>query len=338
MDKRVIISVAAGILVATGIILFGVFYGGGNYPATDRAGELISVRDAATDAPSDSADATATETEDVTETVSDAEDTKDEDTTEVDPDKEPTKRGKLEAQAKIERANAVMKLREDLAKFDFEEIAAQLRAHTKEYPDTRGWIYVTDTNISFPIVQGTDNDFYLDHSAEKYYTEIGSIFADYRNSKDIWSDFNTVIYGHNVWFGGMFHDIEKFLTEGFFTSHNVYIFTLDGLYVYQPFTIFKADWGYKYFHPYIELGDDWVSFAREMRDNSRFPQDVDFLPEDHILTVSTCTNGPQTERWSFQSKRTAELDYGSVGALILRLPHNYRDLYADLAAASKIRP
>ena len=221
----------------------------------------------------------------------------------------------------------LVKLKNDVFKFEPGKIKQMLRDHTAAYPDTRGWIVIPDTGISFPIVQGTDNDFYLDHNSEGYYYALGSIFADYRNSEDIWSDFNTVIYGHNVWYGGMFHDIENFLVEDFFTSHNIYIFTLDCLYVYQPFSIFEADWGYKYFHVYLEEGDDWVSFAREMRDNSMFPQDVDFEPEDHILTVSTCTNGYYTQRWSFQSKRVAEVDYDYLRTIEPVRPRDSGDFY-----------
>ena len=43
-------------------------------------------------------------------------------------------------------------------------------------PQIIGWIYVPDTVINYPIVQGSDNDYYLDHSSLGEANTIGSIF------------------------------------------------------------------------------------------------------------------------------------------------------------------
>ena len=68
------------------------------------------------------------------------------------------------------------------------------------------------TDIDFPIVQGKDNDFYLDHNYKNQYHAFGSVYMDYRNSSDF-SDLNTVLYGHNVRSGHVFHDLVKYNDE-----------------------------------------------------------------------------------------------------------------------------
>ena len=63
----------------------------------------------------------------------------------------------------------------------------------KENDQIKAWIIVPDTNISYPIVQGTDNDYYLHHTFGKQENYAGAVFIDYHNKPDF-SDNNTLIY------------------------------------------------------------------------------------------------------------------------------------------------
>ena len=74
--------------------------------------------------------------------------------------------------------------------------------------DYQFWINVEGTNIDYPVVQGSDNDFYLNHDFNKNYLPAGSIFLDYRN--DFETDYNTVIYGHHMRNSTMFGQMETF--------------------------------------------------------------------------------------------------------------------------------
>ena len=89
--------------------------------------------------------------------------------------------------------------------------------------DYKFWINVQGTNIDYPVVQGSDNDFYLNHDFNKNYLPAGSIFLDYRN--DFQKDFNSVIYGHHMRNSTMFGQMEKFKDE------NLYLKIIKPLYV-----------------------------------------------------------------------------------------------------------
>lgn len=185
---------------------------------------------------------------------------------------------------------------------DLDSMRAGITGLTAQNPDTFGWIAVPDTRIDHPVVQGQDNEWYLDHSFMGNYLVTGAIFADYRNNRDIFRNFNTVLYGHNITTGDMFHDVTKFLDEDFFNSTLIYVYTMKGVYVYEPFSIFEAHAEYNYFRTEFASTDEFIAFAREMRDNSIFRKDIDFISTDRMLTLSTCTNGASTQRWCLQAK------------------------------------
>ena len=86
--------------------------------------------------------------------------------------------------------------------------------------DVIGWIYIEDTNINYPIVQGTDNKYYVDHMVDGTKNGAGSIFMDYRNALDF-SDPNTVIYGHNMKNKTMFAHITEYKDPEFFEAHRM---------------------------------------------------------------------------------------------------------------------
>ena len=75
-------------------------------------------------------------------------------------------------------------------------------------PEVIGWIQIEGTSISYPIMKGKDNDYYLKHTFEGNYNAAGSIFIDYTNNSNF-EDCNTIIYGHNMKNGSMFGLLRK---------------------------------------------------------------------------------------------------------------------------------
>ena len=169
--------------------------------------------------------------------------------------------------------------------------------------DSVGWITINNTQINYAFVQGTDNAYYLSNSINNKYLPQGTIFMDYHNSRNLSENRNTVLYGHNMTNGSMFHDVERYLNESFFRN-NPYIklATMDGIYTYKVFAIYEANMYYRYFGTFFESDTDFLRFAEEMRSNSLFKQEgITFNASSKILTLSTCTNGYHTQRYALQA-------------------------------------
>ena len=100
-------------------------------------------------------------------------------------------------------------------------------ALTAENPDTIGWIRIPDTNVDYPIVQGTDNDFYLDHDFYGKESAAGSIYLDFESEADLQGR-NQILYGHNMKNGSMFKDINRYKDPEYFKEHQYFsIYTPD---------------------------------------------------------------------------------------------------------------
>lgn len=101
---------------------------------------------------------------------------------------------------------------------DFESLAVVNR-------DIVGWIYIPNTIVNYPIVKSKDNVDYLNRAADGSYAVAGAIFMDCNNQPDF-SDQNTIIYGHNMKDGSMFHCLSSFGKQEFLNEHNeIWIFT-----------------------------------------------------------------------------------------------------------------
>lgn len=84
-------------------------------------------------------------------------------------------------------------------------------------PDIVAWIRIPEV-FGYPVVQGEDNQYYLSHTFRKESNIAGSIFLDYRNSRDF-TDSKNIIYGHNMKDGSMFHMLRKFQDIDFYREH-----------------------------------------------------------------------------------------------------------------------
>lgn len=90
----------------------------------------------------------------------------------------------------------------------------------EKFPDIVGWI--SGAGMDYPVVQGSDNEYYLKHLADKTYNSVGAVFLDFRNSSDL-SDKISVIYGHNVRDNRMFGALWQYSRQDFY-EENPYIY------------------------------------------------------------------------------------------------------------------
>lgn len=106
--------------------------------------------------------------------------------------------------------------------------------------DVLGWILIPDTKISYPLVQGADNQYYLTHTWKKQSSVVGAVFLEYSNSRDL-SDFNTLIYGHRMNEGSMFTGLKYYQQRSYYKSHPaVYITDDSGTRKYDIFAAYEV--------------------------------------------------------------------------------------------------
>ncbi|MCD7812667.1 MAG: class B sortase [Lachnospiraceae bacterium] len=167
--------------------------------------------------------------------------------------------------------------------------------------DIVGWLKVRAIDLSYPVVQGEDNDYYLHQSFEQEYLFAGCLFVNYENESDF-SDQNTIIYGHNMKNGSMFGSLKKLRDEDVFSkSKYFWVFTEDIIYQYRIFSARVVNSvGQTYQIVFSE--EEFEEFLTTAMENSEVDNStVSVSTEDKVVTLSTCT-GDSSTRFVVQGK------------------------------------
>ncbi len=163
-------------------------------------------------------------------------------------------------------------------------------------PEVIGWIRVGAVNISYPVAQAEDNDYYLHRTFKKVDNFAGCIFENAYNSP-YFTDQNTIIYGHNMKNGSMFGQLKKFSEQETLDKNPYFwIFTKDFIYQYR---IFSSSVVNKIGDPYIIRfsKEDFQKFIDKSIASSDIDcGDVEITTDDRIVTLSTCTGDDSTRR------------------------------------------
>lgn len=160
--------------------------------------------------------------------------------------------------------------------------------------DIVGWLRIRALDISYPVVQSKDNDYYLHRTFEKTDNFAGCLFVNSYNMGDF-TDQNTIIYGHNMKNGSMFGKLKNFSDpEVFKKSRYFWIFTPDFIYQYRIFSASVVDkTGLTYQISFTD--DEFDQFISRAYSNSVVDnQGVTVTKEDRIVTLSTCTGDDST--------------------------------------------
>lgn len=165
-------------------------------------------------------------------------------------------------------------------------------------PDIVGWINVPDTVIDYPVLQPPESSpsFYLRKNYKKEYLLHGSIFIDVESSLDKNTQ-NTIVYGHNMYDGSMFHEIVNYTNDLDFYKKRPF-FSLDTeteQRKYKIISAFRTNTTSNYGEPFIYLRpsfknkDDFLNFIYQVRLRSFINTPVDINENDKIITLSTCS-------------------------------------------------
>ncbi len=193
------------------------------------------------------------------------------------------------------------------------ELTERAKKLLDQNPDTVGYIYIDGTEVDNPVVQTTDNEYYLDHGFDGEEFRAGTVFMDYRDvygaETDTWSE-NIVLYGHNMADNTMFGSLRRYRQDPSYYKDEPFI-TLSSNYADYTYVIFgliitsgNADADFRYWD--MEELDDKDSFdsyvatveSKNMIDN---PLDVQF--GDSILTLSTCYSDEDNSRFLVVARR-----------------------------------
>lgn len=188
--------------------------------------------------------------------------------------------------------------------------------------DIAGWIKLAGTKLDYPVVQGKDNIYYLDHDVYKKKDSWAVPYMDYRNqnTKDYQST-NTLIYGHSDDKRGLqLSTMKGFRKVDFYKQHPTIEFDsvyADGTYKIVAFYITNQNYkNWLDYYNFIEpsSADALNSFVAGAKARSYINTNVDVLPTDKLLTIQTCedTNSKNFNRLVMLARKLREGEDPSV--------------------------
>ena len=159
----------------------------------------------------------------------------------------------------------------------------------EENADVIGWIRFDNMDISYPIMQGSDNDFYLNHTYSGEENSSGSIFMEASNSSDF-EDSHTIIYGHNMKNRSMFGSLKDYKEKDHYQNNTYFsIYTLNDVYRYQIFAYYDISMYGDVYNNQFGADDYFQSFIDSMVSRSYYDTGIEPDKNDKIITLSTCS-------------------------------------------------
>lgn len=171
----------------------------------------------------------------------------------------------------------------------------------EENEDIVGWIQFDTIEISYPILIGEDNETYLRTDYQGKKAVAGSIFMDSMNQSDF-SDYHTIIYGHNMRNGSMFGQLKQYKNPEFYEGNEFFtIYTPDRVLRGQIFSCHDTDACGEVYTVGFQPDEEYQEFVEYLKNASWYDCHVEVSNEDQIITLSTCT-GSSSNRFVIHAK------------------------------------
>ena len=187
----------------------------------------------------------------------------------------------------------------------------QVEELKKENEDIIGWLEIPNTNINFPVVQGTDNQYYMTHTYKKENSKDGSIFLDKDYNWDLPSS-NLLLYGHNNKNGNMFQGLLDYKEESYYKEHSTIKFTtVSEDSEYEILSVFLSRVYYKnendvfryYYFIDAENEEQYNYYIEESKKVSLYDTGKTAKFGEQLLTLSTCEYSQEDGRFVIVAKR-----------------------------------
>lgn len=209
--------------------------------------------------------------------------------------------------------NALNEIVIDKTKITSEKTERMLQVEElkKENEDIIGWLEIPNTNINFPVVQGTDNQYYMTHTYKKENSKDGSIFLDKDYNWDLPSS-NLLLYGHNNKNGNMFQGLLDYKEESYYKEHPTIKFTtVSEDSEYEILSVFLSRVYYKnendvfryYYFINAENEEQYNYYIEESKKVSLYDTGKTAKYGEQLLTLSTCEYSQEDGRFVIVAKR-----------------------------------
>ena len=173
-----------------------------------------------------------------------------------------------------------------------------------------GWLKIADTNIDYPVMQTSDNEYYLDHNINQEKDRNGALFLD-KDCDVVKRSTNLIIYGHHMKSGRMFGNLDDYASEKYYKKHKTIQFdtiyekgTYEIMYVFRSRVYSEGEVGFKYYQ-FIDCysEQEFESNMKEMAKLSLYDTGVTAEYGDELLTLSTCDSSVDDGRFVVVAKR-----------------------------------
>ena len=173
-----------------------------------------------------------------------------------------------------------------------------------------GWVKIDDTNIDYPVMQTTDNEYYLDHNLNQEYDKNGSIFMD-KDCDVLKPSTNLILYGHHMKSGQMFGNLSLYSDQSYYEKHPYIQFDTiyekglyEIMYVFRSRVYSEDEIVFKYYQ-FIDAQSEqeFDSYMNDMEGMSLYDTGVTAQYGDRLLTLSTCDYQEKNGRFVVVAKK-----------------------------------
>ena len=177
----------------------------------------------------------------------------------------------------------------DTGENESDMLSVDFAALSQINPDIVGWLYCEGTAINYPVVQGSDNEYYLDHLFDGSENANGCLFLDSRVEPSF-SSRHSIIYGHHMQSGAMFAALDNCKRQSYYDAHpTMLLITPDETYEIQLFAAYVTAPSEDAWNVSFSNDEEFQRWLDDAKACSTFSSDVEPMPEDRILTLSTCS-------------------------------------------------
>lgn len=187
----------------------------------------------------------------------------------------------------------------------------QIEKLQEQNSDIVGWIEIEGTNINYPVLQGEDNSYYMNHNYKKEENTYGSIFLDKDYDWSIPSS-NLLLYGHNLQNGELFHDILNYKDKSYYEEHPVIRFTTEKedsefeiISAFYSRVYYKSETNVFRYYYFINADneEEYNEFIENAKESSIYDTGKTAEYGDQLITLSTCSYHTEDGRFAVVARK-----------------------------------